>query len=105
MTKKIKFTEEAIKQIEKIISGKETAKYFRISVKGGGCSGFKYDFSFDQTKQKNDHIFDKAIIDNESLKIIEGSIIDFKKEMIGNSFVILNPKASSSCGCGMSFSV
>ena len=105
MTKKIKFTEEAIKQIEKIISDKETAKYFRISVKGGGCSGFKYDFSFDQTKQKNDHIFDKAIIDNESLKIIEGSIIDYKKEMIGNSFVILNPKASSSCGCGMSFSV
>ena len=105
MTKKIKFTEEAIKQIEKIISSKEKAKYFRISVKGGGCSGFKYDFSFDQTKQKNDHIFDKAIIDNESLKIIEGSIIDYKKEMIGNSFVILNPKASSSCGCGMSFSV
>ena len=105
MTKKIKFTEEAIKQIEKIISDKETAKYFRISVKGGGCSGFKYDFSFDQTKQNNDHIFDKAIIDNESLKIIEGSIIDYKKEMIGNSFVILNPKASSSCGCGMSFSV
>ena len=105
MTKKIKFTEEAIKQIEKIISSKEKAKYFRISVNGGGCSGFKYDFSFDQTKQKNDHIFDKAIIDNESLKIIEGSIIDYKKEMIGNSFVILNPKASSSCGCGMSFSV
>ena len=105
MTKKIKFTQEAIKQIEKIISSEEKAKYFRISVKGGGCSGFKYDFSFDQTKQKNDHIFDKAIIDNESLKIIEGSIIDYKKEMIGNSFVILNPKASSSCGCGMSFSV
>ena len=48
MTKKIKFTQEAIKQIEKIISSEEKAKYFRISVKGGGCSGFKYDFSFDQ---------------------------------------------------------
>ena len=61
MTKKINFTEEAIKQIEKIISGKEAAKYFRISVKGGGCSGFKFDFSFDQTKQKNDHIFNNDI--------------------------------------------
>ena len=105
MTKKIKFTREAVEQIEKIVSSKETAKYFRISVKGGGCSGFKYDFTFDDNMKKNDHIYDKAIIDDESLKIIEGSTIDYKREMIGNSFVILNPEASSSCGCGMSFSI
>ena len=105
MTKKIKFTREAVEQIEKIVSSKETAKYFRISVKGGGCSGFKYDFAFDDNMKKNDHIYDKAIIDDESLKIIEGSTIDYKREMIGNSFIILNPKASSSCGCGMSFSI
>ena len=53
----------------------------------------------------NDNIFDKTIIDKNSLKIIDGSIVDFKKELIGNSFVINNPKASSSCGCGLSFSV
>ena len=54
---------------------------------------------------KNDNIFDRAIIDNNSLKIIDGSVVDFKKELIGNSFVINNPQASSSCGCGLSFSV
>ena len=105
MIKDIDFTKKAVEKINMLVSKKNPGTFFRIAVKGGGCSGFKYDFSFDQTKQKNDHIFDKAIIDNESLKIIEGSIIDYKKEMIGNSFVILNPKASSSCGCGMSFSV
>ena len=55
--------------------------------------------------KKNDKVFNKAIIDEVSLKIIEGSIIDFKKELIGNSFIINNPKANSSCGCGLSFSV
>ena len=62
-------------------------------------------FSFDNKINKEDILFGKAIIDNTSLDIISGSIIDFKKEMIGESFVINNPKASSSCGCGLSFSV
>ena len=79
--------------------------YFRISVKGGGCSGFKYNFTFDDKVKEDDSIFFNAIIDSASLKIIEGSTVDFKKELIGNSFVINNPKASSSCGCGLSFSV
>ena len=80
-------------------------KYFRIAVQGGGCSGFKYNFSFDSKVEKNDIIFDKTIIDKLSLDIIAGSIVDFKKEMIGESFSIKNPKASASCGCGLSFSV
>ena len=80
-------------------------KYFRISVKGGGCSGFKYNFSFDDTVKDNDVLFNKAVIDKISLDIISGSTIDFKKEMIGESFSINNPKASASCGCGLSFSV
>ena len=67
--------------------------------------GFKYDFSFDNKINNEDILFGKAVIDNTSLDIISGSIIDFKKEMIGESFVINNPKASSSCGCGLSFSV
>ena len=54
---------------------------------------------------KEDILFGKAVIDNTSLDIISGSVVDFKKEMIGESFVINNPKASSSCGCGLSFSV
>ena len=105
MTKKIEFTDRAKKQIEKIINEDQLKKFFRISVKGGGCSGFKYDFSFDNKFNNDDIVFGKAIIDKTSLDIITGSIVDFKKEMIGESFVINNPKASSSCGCGLSFSV
>ncbi len=105
MTKKIEFTERAKDQIKKIISQDDLKKYFRISVKGGGCSGFKYNFSFDNKINNEDIIFDKALIDKTSLDIIAGSIIDFKEELIGESFVINNPKASSSCGCGLSFSV
>ena len=105
MTKKIEFTDRAKEQIEKIINGDQLKKFFRISVKGGGCSGFKYDFSFDNKVDNKDIVFGKAVIDKTSLDIISGSTIDFKKEMIGESFVINNPKASSSCGCGLSFSV
>ena len=105
MTKKIEFTDRAKEQIEKIVSEDQLKKFFRISVKGGGCSGFKYDFSFDNKVDNKDIVFGKAVIDKISLDIISGSTIDFKKEMIGESFVITNPKASSSCGCGLSFSV
>ena len=105
MTKKIEFTKRAEEQINKIINEDKLKKFFRISVKGGGCSGFKYDFSFDDKTNIEDIIFGKAVIDKTSLDIITGSVIDFKKEMIGESFVINNPKASSSCGCGLSFSV
>ena len=105
MTKKIEFTDRAKEQIEKIISADQLKKFFRISVKGGGCSGFKYDFSFDDEVESKDIVFGKAVIDKASLDIISGSTVDFKKEMIGESFVISNPKASSSCGCGLSFSV
>ncbi len=105
MTKKIEFTDRAKEQIEKIINKDRLKKFFRISVKGGGCSGFKYDFSFDNKTDNKDIIFGNTVIDEASLDIISGSTIDFKKEMIGESFVINNPKASSSCGCGLSFSV
>tara|TARA_A100001011_G_C13849500_1_gene650296 strand:- start:215 stop:532 length:318 start_codon:yes stop_codon:yes gene_type:complete len=105
MAKEIKFTDRALKQIKKITTENKSKKYFRISVKGGGCSGFKYNFSFDSTTNDNDVLFNQTIIDKNSLDIINGSVIDFKVEMIGETFVINNPKASSSCGCGLSFSV
>ena len=105
MTNKIEFTDTAKKEIERIVLKKGLNTYFHISVKGGGCSGFKYNFSFDDKVNENDNLFGKTVIDKDSLKIIDGSKIDFKKELIGNSFVINNPKASSSCGCGLSFSV
>ncbi len=105
MTNKIEFTDSAKEEIKRILLEKSSKMYFRISVQGGGCSGFKYNFSFDDKIKKDDNVFEKTLIDKNSLKIINGSIVDFKKELIGNSFVINNPKANSSCGCGLSFSV
>ena len=103
MEKKLEFTERAKNQIKKITKSEEK-KYFRIAVQGGGCSGYKYNFSFDNNLEKDDILFDRTIIDKASLEIISGSTVDFKKEMIGESFTINNPKATSSCGCGLSFS-
>ena len=104
MEKKLNFTDQALNKINLITKGFEK-KYFRITVQGGGCSGFKYNFGFDSKTNKDDIIFGKTIIDKSSLDIISGSVVDFKKEMIGESFVIDNPKATASCGCGLSFSV
>ena len=104
MEKKLTFTDQAIKQINKIVAGADK-KYFRITVQGGGCSGFKYNFGYDTKSNDDDIIFGKTVIDKSSLDIISGSVVDFKKEMIGESFVINNPKATASCGCGLSFSV
>ena len=104
MEKKLEFTDSAKTQIEKITKSDEK-KYFRIAVQGGGCSGFKYNFSFDDKIRNDDILFDKTVIDRQSLNIIAGSVVDFKKEMIGETFSIQNPKASASCGCGLSFSV
>jgi len=105
MTNKIEFTEEASSQIKRIVSDKGKNCYFRITVQGGGCSGFKYNFSFDEKIEKDDIVFNRTIIDKSSLEIINGSVVDYQKEMIGSSFVIKNPQATSSCGCGMSFAV
>ena len=104
MEKKLNFTDQALNQIN-IITKDQDKKFFRITVQGGGCSGFKYNFDFDTKSNIDDIIFGKVIIDKSSLDIISGSVIDFKKEMIGESFVIENPKATASCGCGLSFSV
>ena len=103
MVKKLEFTDRAKNQIKKITKSEEK-KYFRIAVQGGGCSGYKYNFSFDNNLEKDDILFDLTLIDKASLEIISGSTVDFKKEMIGESFTINNPKATSSCGCGLSFS-
>ena len=104
MEKKLNFTDQALNQIN-IITKDQDKKFFRITVQGGGCSGFKYNFGFDTKTNDDDVVFGKVIIDRSSLDIISGYVVDFKKEMIGESFVIDNPKATASCGCGLSFSV
>ena len=105
MISEIKFTDKAIKQVNQLVSTKEPGTYFRISVLGGGCSGFKYDFSFDKNIDQEDIKINNIVIDKVSLKILRGSEIDFVSELMGTSFKIFNPKTKSSCGCGISFSI
>ena len=96
---------ERIKQISK----KENQKYFRISVDGGGCQGFSYKFHFDKQINKEDKIFKfnevEILIDSTSLGFLKGSQLDFVNDLIGSYFKVSNPNATSTCGCGTSFSV
>ena len=104
MIKEINFTKQAIERINQLITKKSAGTFFRIAVKGGGCSGFKYDFSFDNKIDENDLKQENIVIDKSSLEMLKGSQVDFARELIGNSFKISNPKTKSSCGCGVSFS-
>jgi|TARA_B100000929_G_C15441789_1_gene398250 iron-sulfur cluster assembly accessory protein len=105
MIKEIKFTDKALKQINNLLSKKEKDSYFRIAIKGGGCSGFQYDFSIDNKKNDNDLSDHRILIDATSANLLKGSVVDYSEELIGNSFKITNPQNKSSCGCGMSFSL
>ena len=105
MIKEIKFTDNAIKQINHLLSTKDKGSFFRIAIKGGGCSGFQYDFSFDKEPQNEDLKYENILIDKTSADLLKGSEIDYVKELIGNSFKINNPQTKSSCGCGISFSL
>ena len=105
MIKEIKFTDNAIKQINYLLSQKDNGDFFRIAIKGGGCSGFKYDFSFDKNSKKEDLKFNNILIDKTSADLLKGSEVDFVSELIGDSFKISNPQSKSSCGCGVSFSL
>ena len=105
MIKEIKFTDEAIKQINHLLSQKDKGSFFRIAIKGGGCSGFQYDFSVDNKLQEDDLKFENILIDKTSADMLKGSEVDYVLELIGSSFKISNPKSKSSCGCGVSFSL
>lgn len=86
-----------------------TGMMLRIAVSGGGCSGFQYGFSFDDTVRSDDRTFQRdnvtVVIDEMSLDLLNGAEVDYVEDLIGASFQIRNPNASSSCGCGASFSV
>ena len=98
-------TKEAFAKLEEV--GKKAA--LRISVEGGGCSGFKYNIDYDNQINDDDFVISqetlKIIIDPISLQFLNGSVIDYKSELVGSRFVIENPNAVSSCGCGTSFSI
>ena len=105
MIKEIKFTDKALKQINNLLSKKDKGSFFRIAIKGGGCSGFQYEFTIDQIKEKNDLNFENILIDKTSADLLKGSEIDYVSELIGEQFRITNPQTKSSCGCGVSFSL
>ena len=102
-------TEAAARRIAKIVSGEAGKTALRVSVEGGGCSGFSYKFDLVDTRNDDDVAIEKdgatVLIDDLSLVYMGGSVIDFVDDLMGQSFQIRNPNAVASCGCGTSFSV
>ena len=106
----VELTDSAARRIAKILSEDEyKGMMLRVSVSGGGCSGFQYGFTFDDTKNDTDLVIQRegatVLIDDVSLDLLNGAKIDYVEDLIGASFSIKNPQAKSSCGCGNSFAV
>ena len=101
-------SKEALERV-KILLKDEECSYFRISVLGGGCSGFQYDFSFDKKPKDDDMIFKEGgidyLIDRVSIDFLRGSTLEYVSELAGSYFKIENPNATANCGCGTSFSI
>lgn len=100
-------TDRAFARLAEINAGTE-ARPLRVAVSGGGCSGFQYDIRLDAAAE-DDLVLEgggqKVLVDPVSLPFLAGAVIDFEDELIGARFVIENPNAASSCGCGTSFSI
>lgn len=109
MTTNVVLTESAARRIGEIVANEPENKLLRVSVEGGGCSGFQYKFDLVAARAEEDTVLERdgatVLIDPVSLGFLEGSEIDFVDELIGASFQIRNPNATASCGCGTSFSV
>lgn len=101
-------TENAVSKIQSLLTDENNdALHLRVFVNGGGCSGYQYGFSFDEQVNDNDTVIEshqvKMLVDPMSLDLLNGSEIDYQESLQGSSFVIRNPNASSTCGCGKSF--
>jgi iron-sulfur cluster insertion protein len=106
----LRLTESAARRIQALASDeKAEGAMLRISVSGGGCSGFKYGFTFDNQINFDDKVFERdgarLVVDEVSLELLAGSELDFVEDLVGSYFAVRNPNAKSSCGCGTSFSV
>ena len=106
---KFAVSKNAALRIQYLLKQEEKNCFFRLKVNGGGCSGFQYDFSFDKNRNEDDLIFKyyntEILIDEMSLTFLDGSTLDFIDDLSGSFFQVNNPNASSSCGCGTSFSI
>ena len=109
MTTDITVTERAARRIGEILGSEPSGAMLRLSVQGGGCSGFQYKFDVDRDKSDDDVAIMRngvtMLVDPVSLQYLAGSEIDFVDDLIGASFKVNNPKAKASCGCGTSFSL
>jgi iron-sulfur cluster insertion protein len=108
--RRVLLTESAAKRIAELKAQENVPSAFlRLAVSGGGCSGFQYGFSFDDTRGDDDALFERdgvgLVIDTTSLELVDGAEVDFVEDLMGASFQIRNPNASSSCGCGKSFAI
>ena len=107
--KHVELTDSAAKRISKIVAGEPGKIALRVSVEGGGCSGFSYKFDLTDARHDDDVAIEKdgatVLVDDLSLVYMGGSVIDFVDDLMGQSFQIRNPNAVASCGCGTSFSV
>ncbi len=105
----VTMTERAARRIGEILKAEPTGSALRVSVEGGGCSGFQYKFDVDRSKAADDLAIERAgavvLIDSMSLPYMAGSEIDYVDDLIGAAFRVNNPKAKASCGCGTSFSL
>jgi iron-sulfur cluster insertion protein len=99
----------AAKRIAALTAAEGQGVMFRIAVNGGGCSGYQYDFSFDNARTADDLLIERdgarVLVDTVSLEFLGGAEIDFIDDLMGAHFEVKNPNAKSSCGCGTSFSV
>jgi iron-sulfur cluster insertion protein len=103
-------SESAAKRIRAIATAEGDASLMlRVTVSGGGCSGFQYAFKLDSTRTPEDQVFEqggvKVVVDETSLELVKGSTLDFVEDLVGSYFKMTNPNAVSTCGCGSSFSV
>lgn len=109
ITTPVGITEAAAKRVSKILTKEAAGTALRVSVSGGGCSGFQYLFDLDTNREDDDFVIEQAgatvLIDSVSLPYLEGSVIDFVDDLIGQSFQVKNPNAVAACGCGVSFSI
>jgi iron-sulfur cluster insertion protein len=102
----ITITESAKKQLDEILMDDVSMKYVRAFISGGGCSGFNYGFTLEADKEEDDLVIDNLIVDAMSMTYFDNATIDFTSDKLkGSQFVISNPNAKSTCGCGSSFSV
>lgn len=102
-------TDRAARRILKVLQGEPAGSMMRVSVSGGGCSGFQYEFGFDTQVGPDDLVIEKdgatVLVDSVSLPFVLGASLDFVDDLMGQSFRVANPNATAACGCGTSFSI